>query len=109
MEGILNLETIISLLTIISVIVGVVIFITRPDAKADKTIATLREKVDADYKIILEKMTGLDKLNSELCRQRDNHLHTIEMQTIENQRSIVDIGQKLVKLETLLKERLPKR
>lgn len=51
----------------------------------------------------------LDTLEDKLVNLRDNHVHTLDVRIQEQSKNVETIMQSLVRLETKLEERLPKK
>ena len=82
--------------TIISVAAGVIFWITGPQNANNLEIQRIKDQMDSQQKVQLQ-----------IQNIKDNDLHTIEGKVSDLQDQVNDLQQEVVKVETLLNERLP--
>ena len=82
--------------TIVSVSAGFIFWITGPQNTSNLEIQRIKDQMDAQQKMQLQ-----------IQNIKDNDLHTIEGKVSDLQDQVIDLQQEVIKVETLLDERLP--
>ena len=82
--------------TIVSVSAGFIFWITGPQNTSNLEIQRIKDQMDAQQKMQLQ-----------IQNIKDNDLHTIEGKVSDLQDQVIDLQQEIIKVETLLDERLP--
>ena len=82
--------------TIVSVSAGFIFWITGPQNTSNLEIQRIKDQMDSQQKMQLQ-----------IQNIKDNDLHTIEGKVSDLQDQVNDLQQEVVKVETLLNERLP--
>lgn len=88
-----------SALTLIGVIFAIYKYFREPDIKADKDLALLKQGCDSKHGVI---DTAIKSINESISLIQNNHLKHIEA-------SLQKHDEQLVKIFTILEERLPRR
>ena len=86
------------IISIIGATIAVFLFISNPAQENMREIEKLRADVERNQEVI----EALNKI-------RDNDLHTIQGKTSDIEQKLNDIENHLIKLETILNERLPEQ
>ena len=104
MESVLTFETVTFIIAISGVLFGVYHFFRNP---ADKNKAEIGE---ADKRICLldQMLKDSSERNEMLVKTQTNHLHTLEVGVNRNNENIRKVSNDVIKLSTILDERLPK-
>jgi len=92
-----NLQFIISSLTLLGFVFVAYRTFREPDIKADKAIDILKEQIKAEKEISLQSLKTIQ-----------NDLHALGYQVDENRKEIKDLGVNVVKLQTIIEERIPR-
>ena len=80
-----------------------------PQIKADKIDALLSQKVEFTNKATTDRFCEINKKYDDLLLQSNNHIHTVDTK-VERLIEVVGVmGKDIVKLSTILEERLPKK
>ena len=82
--------------TIVSVSAGFIFWITGPQNTSNLEIQRIKDQMDSQQKMQLQ-----------IQNIKDNDLHTIEGKVSDLQDQVNDLQQEVVKVDTLLDERLP--
>ena len=82
--------------TIVSVSAGFIFWITGPQNTSNLEIQRIKDQMDSQQKMQLQ-----------IQNIKDNDLHTIEGKVSDLQDQVIDLQQEVIKVETLLDERLP--
>jgi hypothetical protein len=98
MIGEVNINLIVSGLTLIGIIIAVYKSIHKPDEDADKRIALLKDQLISE-----RKTTDMAIQTTQNC------LHSLEKEVAGHRTEVVNMGKELVRLATIIEERLPKQ
>lgn len=93
-----NIQFIVSLATLVGFIVIAYKTFRDPDVKADKSIEVLKEQIKQEK-----------QLSFQVVKTMQNDLHSLSGEIKENRREIKTLCEGIVKLETIINERIPKR
>lgn len=87
-------------------------FIWKPREKSERTDALIKQAFENHEKAQDKEFdafeTKLVSLKENINNLRDNHIHTLQEKIDNNSKSINEVKQSVVKIETILNERLPK-
>lgn len=86
------------IISIIGLTIGVFVYLTNPAQENMREIEKLRAEVETNRVVI-------DTLNT----IQNNDLHTLQQKAETTEQKLNDIENQLIKLETILNERLPER
>jgi len=93
-----NLQFIISLLTLLSFIFVAYRTFHDPDIKADKSISLLKDQIQYERKI-----------TDKAFETQQNCLHSLEKEISEQKEAIQVLNDTVIKLSTIIEERIPKK
>lgn len=92
-----NITFILATLSLLGVVFSIYKHFKDPDVEADKRLCLVEQMLK----------TERDK-NDTLTATQQNHLHTIESKVDKNNENIKSLTNEIVKVSTILEERLPK-
>lgn len=108
MSGVITFENITFLIAIVATIFSVYHFFRKPDLEADKRITETEKETDKRL-CLLEQLLKSERSKNELLTDtQKNHLHSIENKVDKNNENIKTLTSEIVKISTILEERLPK-
>lgn len=88
-------QTIIALITLGTAICAVILFVFKPQAKADKADSLLTQSVN--------------QLQKDFANLRDNHVHTLDTKIDQANDNIQKMALEVTRLATIIDERIPAR
>ena len=92
-----NIQFIVSVTTLIGFIIVAYKTFSDPDIKTDKSIEILKEQIKQEK-----------QLSFQVVKTMQNDLHTLSGEIKENRREIKLLCEGLIKLETIIDERIPR-
>jgi len=93
-----NIQFIVSATTLLGFIFVAYRTFRDPDIKADKSIELLQGQVKAEREISMQAIKTIQ-----------NDLHSLGRQVDENRKEIKELSNVIIKLETIIDERIPKK
>lgn len=100
-------------ITFILGIIGIIITVWRsvkePQFKSEKVDALLEQKVKFSNLTTEQRFSEINKKFESLQVSNNNHLHTVETKVDALNCTVVELGKDVVRVQTLLEERLPKK
>lgn len=96
-------------LGLIGIIFTIYHYFKNPQIKGEKFDALLKQQVEFICKINEERFKGIQANFIELLSQNKNHIHTIDIKVDKLSGITEDLSKAIVKLETIIEERIPKK
>lgn len=107
------LNLIISILTLFGIVFGVYLYFKKPQIES-KEFDLLMQQEFKSHETAQDKEfaafdTKLLSLKENINNLRDNHIHTLQEKIEYNSKNISEVKESIVRIETILAERLPKK
>jgi hypothetical protein len=109
METVLTPSNITFSLGIMAIIFSVYRYFKEPQVDGDKTAALLAQQVKSQNEAIAQRFNDVQESFKGLLLQSNNHIHTVQTQVENLGLAVVSMGKDIVKLSTIIEERIPKK
>jgi len=94
---------------LLGIMFGVYNYFRNPQIKSEKTDALMEQRVSWMVDISDRRFKDMQDNFKELLLQSNNHIHTVDTKVDALQGIIIGMGQEIIKLGTIIEERIPKK
>jgi len=108
MESFITPSNITFLVGMIALLFSVYHYFRNPQIKSEKLDALFEERMENLNKSTDRRFEEINKNFNGLVLQTNNHIHTIDVKVDKLQESSERIGKEIIKLSTIIEERIPK-
>lgn len=84
-------------------------FIRDPQAKSDKTDALLEQRLNMRDEATEKRFKEINANFLALLSQSQNHIHTVDTKVENLNKTLSEVGKEIVRLSTIIEERIPKK
>lgn len=109
MESILTVSNITFVVGMLAVLFSVYNYFRNPQLKTEKKEGLLAQKVEWTAELMERRFKDINDSFKELLLQSNNHIHTIDVKVGGLTDAMSCMRTDIVKLSTIIEERIPKR
>lgn len=109
METILTPSNIVFVLGLLGVIFGVFRYFKDPQVESEKTDALMKQQLEFFTNTTEKRFQTMQESFNALLLQSNNHIHTVDTKVDRVHSSMEELGRQVVRLGTIIEERIPKK
>lgn len=109
METILTPSNIVFVLGILSILFSVFLYFKNPQIESDKTDALMKQQLQFFTDTTEKRFQTMQESFNALLLQSNNHIHTVDTKVDRVHISMEELGRQVVRLGTIIEERIPKK
>lgn len=109
MESFLTPSNIVFVLGVLGVIFGVFKYFKDPQVQSDKTDALMEQQMKFFIDTTEKRFSSTQDSFNALLLQSNNHIHTVDTKVDKVHASMEELGRQVVRLGTIIEERIPKK
>lgn len=96
-------------LGIIGLLFGVFRYFKDPQTESDKTDALMKQQMEWSANANEQRFKNMQESFNALLLQSNNHIHTVDGKVDKVHEAMVEMGKHVVRLSTVIEERIPKK
>lgn len=109
MESTFNPSTVTFIVGMLGVLFAIYRYFKEPQVAADKRDALIGEQMNWMKEGVDNRFKSMQEQIAQLVAQSQNHIHTVDTKVDNVNKSLVEMGREIVKLQTIIEERIPKK
>lgn len=109
MESIITPSNIVFVIGLLGVLFSIFIYFKDPQIAAEKTDALLKQQMGFFIDTTEKRFQTMQENHHQLVLQSNNHIHTVDTKVDKLHASVDKLGNEVVKLSTIIEERIPKK
>lgn len=109
MESIITPSNIVFVIGLLGVLFSIFIYFKDPQIAAEKTDALLKQQMGFFIDTTEKRFQTMQESFNKLLLQSNNHIHTVDTKVDKLYGSMDELGKQVVKLSTIIDERIPKK
>lgn len=109
MEVNLTASNILFIFGVLGTIFTVYNYFRNPQIKSEKQDALMEQEMSYSARANEERFSTMNKKFDAMLLQSNNHIHTVDTKVDKLQTTVAQMGESIVRLSTIIEERIPKK